>query len=111
MSSRTRAAALAAAFTFAATSADAAVQCPAASQGHAFAQWGGTLYQGDPSDNMSLAPTSENPGGKGVNYWKTPDPVGIVLVCRYVGLNAPLVLSLTPDVRACAQSATSFVCQ
>ena len=111
MSSRTKAAVLAAAFTLASASAHAAVECPATSQGHAFARWGGTLFQGDPSNEMSLAPTAENPGGKGVNFWKTPDPVGIVLVCRYVGLSTPLTFNLTADVRACAQSVTSFTCK
>ena len=111
MSYRTKAAAIAVAFSFGLSAAHAAVECPGTSQGHALEQWGGTLYQGDPVNDMSLAPSQENPGNRGVNYWKTPDPVGIILVCRYVGLPVALKLPLTPDVKGCAQNVGSFVCR
>lgn len=110
MSFRTKAAALTVAFTFTAATAQAEVGCPNTSQGHALAQWGGTLYQGDPANDMSLAPTQENPGNRGVNLWKTPEPVGITLVCRYVG-GRPLMLPLTADIRSCLQNPGTFVCR
>ncbi len=76
----------------------------------AWHQWGGTLYQGDPADDMSLAPTHENPSNRGVNLWKTPTPVGIILVCRYAGGHR-LTLPLTADVSGCTQTPGSFVCK
>lgn len=110
MSSRTKAAAVAVVFSFTIAAAQAAVECPTTSQGHALAQWGGTLYQGDPSNDMSLAPSQSNPGNRGINLWKTPDPVGINLVCQYVG-GRSLMLPLTADVRMCLQNPASFVCK
>ena len=110
MSSRTKAAALAAALALTVTAAQAAVECPATSEGHRMEQWGGTLYQGDPAQNMSLAPTQSNPNNRGINLWKTPDPLGIVLVCRYAG-GRPLTLPLTSDVSGCVQNPGSFVCK
>ena len=110
MSSRIKATLLAVSVSVLGGAAHAAVECPATSQGHRLAQWGGTLYQGDPADDMSLAPTHENPSNRGVNLWKTPTPVGIVLVCRYAG-GRPLTLPLTADVSGCTQTPGSFVCK
>lgn len=110
MSSRTKVAVVAAMFVFTITTAQAAVECPTTSQGRALAQWGGTLYQGDPSNDVSLAPSQSNPGNRGINLWKTPDPVGINLVCRYVG-GRSLMLPLTTDVRMCLQNPASFICK
>ena len=115
MSSRTpklRAFAVALAWATAAGTAHAAVECPAQNEGHSLARLdGGNLYQGDPSDNMLLAPSQSNPGGHGINIWKTPDPSGLVLVCRYESLRTALVYKLPPDIRSCQQSAGSFVCK
>ena len=114
MSSRTdlRAAVLAVAVAFACGTAHAAVQCPPKSDGRSLARSdGGNLYQGDPANNILLAPTQSNPGGRRVNIWNTPDPSGIVLVCRYEGSRTPLVFNLTPDIRSCQQGAGSFSCK
>lgn len=107
-----RPAALALAVAFASGTAQAAIQCPPKSEGRPLARMdGGNLYQGNPSDNMLLAPSQSNPGGRGINVWSTPDPSGIVLVCRYEGSRTPLVFQLTPEIRSCQQSAGSFACR
>lgn len=107
-----RSAALALVVTFASGTAHAAVQCPPKSEGRSLARIdGGNLYQGDPADNMLLAPSQSNPGGRGVNIWNTPNPSGIVLVCRYEGSRTPLVFALTPDIRSCQQGTGSFACK
>lgn len=90
----------------------AVVECPAIHDGHRLARLdGGSLYQGDPADNVLLAPTNESPGGRGVNVWTLPDPVGIVLVCQYEGTRAQVVLRLSADVHTCRQSTERFSCQ
>lgn len=105
-------AALALAVAFASAAAHATVQCPAKSEGRPLARMdGGNLYQGDPADNMLLAPSQSNPGGRGINVWNLPNPSGIVLVCRYEGVRTPVVLALTPEVRSCQQGAGSFACK
>ena len=92
----------------------AATGCPPAQDGHRLARLdGASLYQGDPAQNMLLAPTQENPGGRGVNIWSLPDARGVVLVCRYENQPALLVLTLPPGISSCRQDlrAGTFECR
>ena len=114
MSFRTNLQSIAAAVMLAllADGAQAAVQCPSQSQGHTLARLdGGSLFQGNPADNMLLAPSEENPGGHGVNVWNLPNPEGITLVCRYEGVPTPLMFNLTGDIHSCRQATGSFSCK
>ncbi len=112
MSSRTKVLAFTLVSLAVSGSVHAAVECPAKSEGRSLARMdGGSLYQGNPADNILLAPSQENPGGRGVNIWRLPDPLGIVLVCRYEGSRTPLMFNLTPDIHACLQGSGSFACK
>ena len=92
--------------------AQAAVECPPLQDGHRLARLdGASLYQGDPANNMLLAPSHENPGGRGVNVWDLPEPAGIVLICRYDGSRTPVVINLPQDVHTCQQSVGAFSCK
>lgn len=104
----------AAAFCLAAGAAHAAVQCPANVAGHPAARAGGaSLYLGDPSAQMDLAPDRQASDMKGSNVWQVAEPGRITLVCRYAGTQQQVVLRLTPDVRTCTQSLAvgSFSCR
>ena len=92
----------------------AATGCPPAQDGHRLARLdGASLYQGDPANSMLLAPTQENPGGRGVNVWTLPDARNVVLVCRYENQPAPRVLTLPPGPQTCRQDlrAGTFECR
>ena len=116
MSSATnlRSAAFACAVFVAASTTHAAVECPQSNEGRPLARSdGASLFQGDPGNGMLIAPSNENPGGRGINVWNLPDPAGIVLVCRYEGLRQAVVLNLPSDVRQCRQGVAgrTFSCQ
>ena len=109
-----RSAALAVAVLMTASRAHAAIECPLTHEGRPLARYdGASLFQGDPGNGMLLAPSNENPGGRGINVWNLPDPAGIVLVCRYEGLRQAVVLNLPSDVRQCRQGVAgrTFSCQ
>ena len=73
------------------------------------AQWGGTLYQGDPAENMSLAPTSPtqttvaSTSGRPRTLWGS---------CWSAAMPAGAAdASSTADISGCVQNPGSFVCK
>ena len=104
---------VAAVASFAAVSAQAAVQCPPSLEGHPLrSSGGGTLYEGPVVDNAVLAPTdTQTVSGGWVNIWHFVTTPDVTLVCRYAGAARPVSVPLTPDIRACRQDARSFVCR
>ena len=82
-----------------ATAAQAAVECPRASQGHRLTTF--SLFEGDPARQVELAPGSApGPNGSYVNTWPLRSSVGLVAVCRFEG--APdQMLQLPPGLSSC----------
>lgn len=93
----------------------AAVQCPSQYQGHPLRLVdGGTIYLGDPADQMSQAPDGTRRGPNGsINTWTFRDASRMKLICRYDGTEAVVAQALPRDTLICRQEAKirSFVCQ
>lgn len=93
----------------------AASECPAQLDGHRLRMSvGGSLYLGDPVDNMLQAPDGTHPGPNGpVNVWTFHGGSGLTLICHYDGVRKPVSLMLTADVSSCRQdvNARTFICK
>jgi len=93
----------------------AAVQCPSQYQGHPLRLMdGGTIFLGDPTDQMSQAPDGTRRGPNGpINTWTFRDASRMQLICRYDGTDAVVAQALPRDTLICRQEAKirSFVCQ
>ena len=64
------------------TAAHAAVECARSVQGHRLTTF--SLFDGDPSKQVELAPASKPVGQSGfINTWPLQSSAGLVAVCRY----------------------------
>lgn len=89
------------------------IGCPSNFEGHRLAPMdGASLYIGDPSRNMLVAPDRENIGGKGVNGWGIANSATMTLVCAYEGGGKRLVQQLPAGLTKCVQDikARTFTC-
>ena len=87
--------------------------CPDTSSGHPLSRTGtGTLFDGDPAKQMSLAPngTKSAPGGGFMNTWRLTAGGNYILACHYAG-GPDLLPPLGPAAHTCHQDRTSFVCR
>lgn len=94
-------------------SAHADIGCPASYQGRSLSRNdGASLYQGDPANNVLLAPDRQAQDMRGSNVWLVRDPAQVTLVCRYDGASAPIVTRLAKPLSQCTQnlSVGSFSC-
>jgi hypothetical protein len=96
-------------------SARAAVECPAAVNGHPLASLDGVVvFDGPPEKNIMLAPASTRPPSspKGwQNTWTFTSAHGIVVVCRYAGISDVKVINLPDSITICNQTKSSFACR
>ena len=105
---------LAVAFCLFASPALASISCPATDQGHALARAdGASLYIGDPSNNMLLAPTKQARTMAENNVWILDGTQPVTLVCQYEGTRRALARSVPAETKQCVQnlSANSFACK
>ena len=92
----------------------AAIGCPASDQGHALARAdGASLYIGDPSNHMLLAPTKQARTMAESNVWILDEVQPITLVCQFEGTRRALARSIPAGTKQCVQnlSANSFDCK
>jgi len=96
-------------------SALAMVQCPSNVDGKPLRKTdGGTLFLGQPVDNMEQVPDNVRTSPNGfVSTWTFKSGAGFNLLCRYEGSSQTVLLSLPPETRQCRSDvgARSFVCQ
>ena len=86
-------------------SAHAAVECPKSHEGRRPTRMNGaSLFLGEPSELMNLAPDTTAANMQGSNIWQIQDPTKITLVCRYEGIRTDVSLRLSPDIRTCTQN-------
>ena len=101
------------AFSLLVSPAFAAIECPAADQGHRLARSdGASLYVGDPSNHMLLAPTSQARTMSENNVWILDGKQPVTLVCQFEGTRRALARSVPAETKRCVQNLTAntFVC-
>ena len=89
------------------------IACPATSSGRPLSRTEtGTLFDGDPAQQMSLAPNGSKtgPGGSFFNTWRLQAGGNYTLACHYAE-GPDLLLPLGPAAHTCQQDTKSFVCR
>ena len=102
------------AFSILASPAFAAIECPSTDQGHPLSRSdGASLYIGDPSNNMLIAPTKQARSMAESNVWILDGRQPVTLVCQFEGTRRALAQSIPAETRQCVQNLTanSFTCR